>query len=114
MMTITEQKIDQLQEWLAAADDDWRLEAMIDLPDLIWITVETMLAKDGLLRLSYRIPFNAFMDTEGPPSELVCPAVCVRAIRRVPSAKATRARMVGSFLDDMNSRRRESEKGDRG
>lgn len=98
-MTIEEENVQQLQQWLANADGNWRVEALIDLPGMEWITVEALQLEGDCVRLTYRASEVAEA-YDRISSTLKCSANCLQAIRRVPRAKMIDAQVANRLMTD--------------
>lgn len=86
--------IQQIYAWLDQ-DEGFDIEALLDLPDMGWVTVHRMSDRGDLINLSYRRHSISSLLSKAP-SEMVCERAAVKAVRRVERSN------LDEFLKDQN------------
>lgn len=74
--------IQQITTWLEEADERFDIEALLDLPELDWVTIHRMSCRGDLINLSYR-GRSMIAHLSKTPVELICERASVKAVRRV-------------------------------
>lgn len=85
-MAISDDFIQQAQDWLLAADDQREVRLLLDFPQSEWLIVEAMDCSEDTLRLTVRA--TGSMGLIGEPYELLCRPADIRAAKHDRTWKA--------------------------